>query len=224
MRRFVQFAGLLLFSAACFAQVVDRMVAVVNKRVLLESELDQAMRVESLLQGKPLASLTPKDKSVILDQLIDRSLLEQQIVHPEMLAPSGEELAEQVRDLRAQLPGAATDDGWKALLRNYGVSQEDLEDHLWAQSRVLRFIDLRFRGLVRVDREAIQNYYDQKLVPELTRQGAHVPALSEVSPQIEKVLQEQGISEMLNRWLETLRSQAHIEKMQPSRAAGGSAP
>ncbi len=223
MRRFVQLVVLLL-AAACAAQVVDRMVAVVNKRVLLESELDQAIRVESLLQGKPLTALTVKDKTTVLDQLIDRALLEQQIVHPEMLAPSADELAVQVKELRAQLPGAAADEAWSRLLKSYGLSQEDVEDHLSSQTRVLRFVDLRFRGLVRVDKDAIQNYYDQKFVPELRKQGAEAPPLADVSPRIEKILQEQGISDMLTRWLETLRSQAHIEKMQPALAAGGSAP
>ena len=224
MRRFVQPALVLLMCAICQAQVVDRMVAVINKRVLLQSELDQAVRVESLLQGKPLSAITAKDKSAILDQLIDRSLLEQQIVHGEMLAPSADELTAQLKEIRSQLPGAENDNGWSALLNTYGLSQEDVEDHLSSQSRVLRFVDLRFRGMVRVDKEAIQGYYDQKLVPELRRQGAQVPAVNDVSAQIEKVLQEQGISDMLTRWLETLRSQAHIEKMRPALAAGGTTP
>lgn len=222
MRRLVQLAFFFL-TVACSAQVVDRMVAVVNKRVLLESELDQAVRVESLLQGKPLGALTAKDKSAVLDQLIDRTLLEQQIVRPEMLAPSPDELAAQVKELRAQLPGATTDEEWSRLLKSYGLSQEDVEDHLSSQTRVLRFVDLRFRGLVRIDKDAIQNYYDQKLVPELRKHGAQPPAVTEVSAKIENILQEQGISDMLNRWLETLRSQAHIEKMQPA-LAGGSSP
>jgi hypothetical protein len=224
MRRVVQLVPVLMFLALSSAQVVDRMVAVVNKRVLLESELDQAIRVESLLQGKPLAAITAKEKAGILDQLIDRSLLEQQIVHAEMLAPSSDELAAQVKELRSQLPGAATDEGWNKLLKSYGISQEDVEDHIASQSRVLRFVDLRFRGLVRVDKNAIQNYYDQKLAPELRSQGAQVPPVKDVSGQIEKVLQEQGISEMLGHWLETLRSQAHIEKMQTALTASGTTP
>ena len=48
----------LLLAGVVQAQVVDRMVAVVNKRVILESELDQATRVEFLLQGKPIERLT----------------------------------------------------------------------------------------------------------------------------------------------------------------------
>ena len=92
------------------------MVAVVNKRVILESELDQALRVEYLMQGKSLDKISPGDSSAVLDRLVDRALLDQQILHPEMLAPTAEELADQVKEVRRQLPGAATDSGWKALL------------------------------------------------------------------------------------------------------------
>ena len=57
MKRSLQFALLLLLLPVLApAQVVDRMVAVVNKHVILESELDQAARVEFLLEGKPPAA------------------------------------------------------------------------------------------------------------------------------------------------------------------------
>lgn len=224
MRFGLQLAFLLLITAVCFSQVVDRMVAVVNRRVILESELDQAARVEFLMQGKPLDKLTAMDKSAVLDRLIDRSLLEQQIMHPEMLDPTGEELAARVADIRHQTPGAASDEGWKKVLTDYGVTQQDLEDSLASQVRILRFVDLRFRGLVRVDKNAIEAYYRDKLVPQLRAKGAPEPRLSEVSDKIEKVLVEQSIDEMLTRWLDTLRAQAHIEKMiSPATSASGRA-
>ena len=51
------------------------------------------------------------------------------------------------------------------------------------------------------------------------------PSLAQVSGRIEKVLVEQSIDEMLTRWLETLRAQAHIEKMNvPGGAANGATP
>ena len=82
----------LLLAGIAQAQVVDRMVAVVNRHVILESELDQATRVEFLLQGKPIDRLTYADRTAVLERLIDRSLLDQQIVNPAMLDPTPEEL------------------------------------------------------------------------------------------------------------------------------------
>jgi hypothetical protein len=215
MRSSLHLAVIALAISAANPQLLDRMVAVVNKHVILESELDQAVRVEYLMQGKPLDKVSSADSVAVLDRLVDRALLEQQILHPEMLAPTAEELADQVKEVRQQVPGAATDAGWKSLLATYDLTQQDIEDHLVSQIRELRFVDLRFRGLVRVDKNDISNYYQQKFLPQLRSQGAAEPPLAQVSGQIEKILAEQSIDEMLNRWLETLRAQAHIEKMIP---------
>jgi len=222
MRRAFHLVLVFAFAACANAQVVDRMVAVVNKRVILESELHQAVRVEFLMQGKSLDKVSPADSAAALDRLVDRALLDQQIPHSEMLAPTPEELADQVKSVRAQLPGAANDDGWKSLLAAYGLTQQDVEDSLVTEVRTLRFVDLRFRGLVRIDKTDINNYYQQKFLPEVRSRGASEPPMASVSGEIEKILAEQGITDMLNRWLETLRAQAHIEKMIPVPAGSSS--
>ncbi|MBZ5530600.1 MAG: SurA N-terminal domain-containing protein [Acidobacteriia bacterium] len=213
MTRALQFVLLLLVSAACSAQIVDRMVAVVNGRVILQSELDQEVRVEFMMQGAPLAKRTPQDTLAALDRLIDRALLDQQIMNTAMVDPAPEQVAEQVKSVRAQVPGAATDEGWKKLLQDYGLIRQDIEDYVTSQVRLLSFIDLRFRGLVRVDKVAITTYYQEKFLPELRKQGHPEQPLADVSGQIEKLLVDQNINEMLNTWLQTLRSQARIEKM-----------
>ncbi|HEV7675959.1 MAG TPA: SurA N-terminal domain-containing protein [Candidatus Angelobacter sp.] len=216
----------LLLAAFGEAQVVDRMVAVVNKRVILESELDQATRVELLLQAKPMQSLTPGDRSAVLERLIDRSLLDQQIVNPAMLDPAPEELATKIKEIRDGIPGAVATDHWNAILAAYGLTQQDIEEQLTAQFRILRFIDLRFRGLVRVEKEAIAAYYQDRFLPEVRRRSASEPKLSEVSNKIEQILAEQRIDELLNNWLKTLRAQAHIERMLSTAgaASAGTAP
>jgi hypothetical protein len=225
MRARLQFAVLLALASLCPAQVVDRMVAVVNKHVILESELDQAARVEFLLQGKPVndGKLTQKDTLAVLDRLIDQALLDQQIINQAVLDPTPEELAAQIKEIRKQVPGAATDEGWKSVLTTYGLTEQDIGDQLTSQSRILRFVDLRFRGLVRVEKDAIATYYQDKLLPELHKRGAAEPKLADVSDRIENVLVEQRIDELLANWLQTLRSQAHIEKMlaQPAGANAG---
>jgi len=223
MRSRLQVVLLLLLAASCLAQVVDRMVAVVNKRVILESELEQTARVEFLMAGKPLAQLTPAEKVAVLDRLIDRSLLEQQIARTEMLDPTPEELTARLAEVRKQLPGAETDGGWSKVLHDYELSQQDVENGLKSQIRILRFIDMRFRGLVRVEPSDVEAYYRDKLVPQLRAQGAPEPPLAQVSAKIENILMEQGIDEMLERWLETLRGQAHIEKMISSPPSAASA-
>jgi hypothetical protein len=228
MRARLQFVIVLLLAGLAPAQVVDRMVAVVNKRVILESELDQAARVEFLLQGKPIAGLTAADNDAVLERLIDRSLLDQQIINTEVLNPTPEELAARVKEVRDGIPGAAGpgDQRWQAILSSYGLTQQDLEEQLASQIRILRFIDLRFRGVVRVEKDAIAAYYEEKFLPEVRKRNGAEPKLAEVSDKIEQILAEQRIDDLLSAWLKTLRAQAHIEKMLPAppAAATGATP
>jgi parvulin-like peptidyl-prolyl isomerase len=206
-------AIVLLLAGFAQAQVVDRMVAVVNKRVILESELDQTARVELLLQGKPVTSLTQADRVAVLERLIDRALLDQQIVNQAMLDPTPDELAAKIKEVRSGVSGGESDERWKAVLSGYGLAPEDLEEQLTAQFRILRFVDLRFRGLVRVEKDAIAAYYQDRFLPEVHKRNVAEPKLADVSDRIEQILAEQRIDDMLNNWLKTLRAQAHIERM-----------
>jgi hypothetical protein len=224
MRARLHFVIVLLLAGMAQAQVVDRMVAVVNKHVILESELDQATRVEFLLQSKPIERLTSVDQTAVLERLIDRSLLDQQIVNPAMLDPSPEELKAKIEELRQGIPGASINENWKSILTGYGLTQQDVEEQLTSQFRILRFIDLRFRGLVRIDKKAIAAYYEDRFVPEVRKRNASEPQLSEVSDKIEQILAEQRIDELLNNWLKTLRNQAHIERMLPATATNAGTP
>jgi len=222
----LHFAALLLLAGIVQAQIVDRMVAVVNKRVILESELDQAARVESLLQGRPFDVLTQAEKSAVLERLIDRSLLDQQILNPAMLDPSPVELAAKVKEIREGIAGGTADERWQAVLAGYGITQLDLEEQLTAQAHILRFIDLRFRGMVSVEKDAIAAYYQDKFLPEIHKRGVPEPKLADVSDKIEHVLMEQRIDDLLATWLQTLRAQAHIERKLPAapRSASGATP
>src|ERR1700761_4857273 len=147
MRMRPQFAVFLLLAGICQAQVVDRMVAAVNKRVILESQLDEATRVDCLLQDKPVEQRTYADNVAALDRLIDQSLIDQQIMEPEMLDPLPSELAVEMKQVREGIPGAADDNHWKAILARYGLTQQDVENYLISRLRILKFVDLRFRGL-----------------------------------------------------------------------------
>jgi peptidyl-prolyl cis-trans isomerase SurA len=222
LRAAANFAILLVALAAFPEEVIDRMVAVVNRQVILQSELEEAERVERLQQGKPVDEMTSQETDAVLDRLIDQALLQQQIVNNSVVEPAADEISSQIHEIRSQIPGAAADEKWRALLAAYGLTEQDVAMRIASQLRILKFIDLRFRILARVDRASISSYYQEKLLPKLRKQGAPEPPLSQVSGKIEQILTEQRINELLNSWLQALRSQAHIEKISSdSKAAAG---
>jgi len=215
MKACISMAILLLALPLCCGQVADRMVAVVNKRVVLQSELEQEVRVDFMLRSLPLSQATSAEMEAMLERLIDQSLLQQQSVTTAMLDPKPEELAEALRKLRAGIPGAQDGGQWQAMLAAYGIGERDVELHIAAQLRLLRFIDLRFRPLTRVDRASVTAYYQQQFLPDRIKQGLTEPPLNEVFSQIERILVDQRVNDQLNTWLATLRTQANIQKLAP---------
>ena len=80
-----------------------------------------------------------------------------------------------------------------------------------AAVEITRFIDLRFRPMVRVDRATIEEYYRDKLLPQLKQKSTQpAPPLREVESMIESVLVEQQIDQLLIAGLATLRNQGDI--------------
>ena len=220
MSRLRRACALLPFLAlACHAEVVDRIVAVVNRKVILQSELDQAARMELLLQGKTLDPAIQPDPAPVLERMIDRALIEQQMRMEDGVTPPPEEITVRIRAIRGQLTATGSDDEWRALLSRNGLTEPDLAEAVTSELRILRFIDSRFRNLVRLDKNAVVKYYEDTFLPQLRAQHSPEPSLADVSDKINRILTERRIDEMLNTWLQTLRSQAQIQRMLPASAS-----
>ncbi len=61
------------------SQVIDRIVATVNGHIILQSDWDEAMSYEALLNGRALNQFTDDDRRAVLDRLIDQELLGEQM-------------------------------------------------------------------------------------------------------------------------------------------------
>lgn len=211
--------SLLAVAIAHAGQVIDRIVATVNGRPVLASDWDDALRFEALMQGRSLASFTASEQRGALDRLIDRELLLQQM--PSDYTVPAEQVHARIAELRAQLPGASTDEGWRRALFVYGMTPPEVEERVGTQLRVLQFIDARLRPTVRVEPENIEAYYRDVLVPELKKAGAQVDPLPAVADKIEEVLMQQRMDELLTAWLSNLRNQGriHITNGEPAPAS-----
>jgi parvulin-like peptidyl-prolyl isomerase len=218
MRCLAQFAVLiLLLSAAQLhgGEVLDRIVATVNGTAILESDWDEAVRFECFLEQRPLASLTPADIKATLERLIDQTLIQQQMQSAKFAILNPEETARRVRDVQAQashnLESSSPVKSWQQTLVSYGLDERVFETRAALQVQTLRFIDLRFRPNIHIDKGKVESYYHEKLLPELRRSGATQTPLAEVSPKIEEILVQQKMDELLTAWLRDLRAQSEVE-------------
>lgn len=218
MRRLFQlvlcFLALLPATWLSAGEVVDRIVATVNGAAILESEWDEAVRFECLLEQKPLASLTPAALKATLDRLIDQTLIQQQMQASKFSALSPEEALEQARKIhqqaRANFLALSPPVDWLQALQTYGLTEAEFERRAALQVQTLRFIDLRFRPGIRIDNRRVETYYREKLLPELQRNGAAEAPLADVSPKIQELLVQQTMDELLTAWLRDLRAQSEV--------------
>src|ERR1700691_1990501 len=98
------------------AEVIDRIVATVNGRIILQSDWDEALCYEALLTSRTLAQFTDDDRRAVLDRLIDQELLREQMKSADFLHATDAEAATRVAEARKQYPQATSDDAWQGLL------------------------------------------------------------------------------------------------------------
>jgi peptidyl-prolyl cis-trans isomerase SurA len=191
-------------------EVIDRIVATVNGHIILQSDWDEALSYEALLNGRPQAQFADEDRRAVLDRLIDQELLRGQMKSAEFQPCSESEAATRIADARKQYAEAATDDGWQSLLGKFHLSQKDLLVHVQQQIDVGRLVDAHLRPTVQIDSKTIEAYYRDKFVPQLRQAGTGAVPLADVSAKIRELLTEEKVSELLVSWLQTLRSESDV--------------
>jgi hypothetical protein len=191
-------------------QVIDRILATVNGRVILQSDLDEALCYEALVNNKPLGDFSDDDRRAVLDRLIDQELLREQTKSADFRHATDAEVTARIAEARKQYPQAVSDQGWHSLLAGYHITDQELVSRVREQIDVMRLVDARLRPAVQIDSKSIEAYYRDQFVPKLKQAGAAEIPLSDVSAKIRELLTEQKVSEMLVSWLQTLRSQGDV--------------
>jgi peptidyl-prolyl cis-trans isomerase SurA len=192
------------------AEVIDRIIATVNGRVILQSDWDEALCYEALLTNRTPAQFTDDDRRAVLDRLIDQELLREQMNSADFPHATDAEATARVAEARKQYPQAASREAWLALLAKYHLAENDLLAHVRQQIDVMRLVDARLRPAVEIDSKSIEAYYRDQFVPKLKQSGASEVPLAEVSAKIRELLTEQKVSELLVSWLQTLRSEGQV--------------
>jgi peptidyl-prolyl cis-trans isomerase SurA len=204
---------LLALSTATQAQsgeVIDRIVATVNGHIILQSDWDEALRYEALLNGRAPGQSTDDDRRGTLDRLIDQELLDEQIKSALFQHASESEAADRVADARKQYPEATTPEGWHAVLARFQLTEKDVLAHVQQQIDLTRLVDAHLRPSVQIDSKTIEAYYRDQFVPQLKQAGAGEVPLDEVTTKIRELLTEQRVNELLVSWLQTLRSESKL--------------
>jgi hypothetical protein len=200
--------------------VIDRIVAVVNNHAVLASDIDDEIRLSVLDPGR--GGLPVLTRKLALEQLVSRSLIQQQIRQEDEQAaePSQTEVDARLAEIRKELPACvhqncASDAGWKTFLTAHGLTPERVDSYLRYRLEILSFIERRFRLGINIQPQEIQTYYHDTLLPQYAN-GEAVPPLETVSPRIQEILLQQKVNVLFDDWLSNLRKQGDVEVLDPT--------
>jgi hypothetical protein len=181
------------FSAVCRAEVLDRMMAVVEGHIVTLSDLRQERQIRSQLGEK-----TVDDDTVLTKQLVDSYLVERQIGDYPNIDVTEAEVDAVLRDSTAPTT----------------LASETLRDAVRRRIRVQKFFDIKFRQLIRPTDDEIRKYYDDVFVPRAKEQKLQsIPPITD--PQMVTAIRENVVQEKMDHeldvWLEAIRRRSSVE-------------
>lgn len=208
MRRPLQFGLLFLLavSAARSQQIVDRIVATVEGDLITWSE------VRELGAFNRLTGQSQRSEPELLQRLINQWIVTTEATASRFPASSQPQLEIAYNQLVAEFPSP---DAYRARLRELALDDAAVRRQLARQLFLARYLDQKYRFLVRVEEPSIAAYYREEFLPRLQARGQKPPPLEAVREQVSEILTQQEITRMAERWLDESRARLRIELRLP---------
>jgi ribosomal protein L29 len=203
--------------------VLDRVIAIINGDVLLESDVREEMRLAAL---QPITVPTGQNTSLrAARRLIARALILRQMKEQHQInySVTDDEVKKSLMELRTQIPicrsfHCTTEEGWLALLKADGLTEQETND-LWRQRlEILKFIQARFGPGIRIPHQDIEKYHQTNVVPAFEKLKEKPPPLDSTTPRIREILLQQQVNLLLHDWLKSLREQGSVQVLDPTYA------
>jgi hypothetical protein len=191
-----------VFISAAGTDVVDRVLAVVNGRLITLSDV---RRVSDLGLVAAVREGDPTD--AVLSQLIDRRLVLDEVERYAPPEPDAAIVAARVEAIQQQAGGPA---GFDARLAVLGVDASWLEQWVRDDLRIHAYIEQRFSGAMEATDDEIENYLRQH-ENEFVRNGQPVPSAEAQSIARERVTSARRRA-LTDEWLSGLRQRAEITR------------
>lgn len=201
---------------------VDRVVALVNGDIVLDSEVNEEKRFE-VIQPYPNTEGEPtRDQEI--ERLINRDLILQQAKMQTDINVSDADVNKEIAGLRQTLPackqfGCETDAGWNRFLASHGFNSGQFAYRWRQRMEVLAFVDARFGAGATVSGAQVREFYQNTMLPQYAKAHGTPAPLASVEGRIREILQHRQISNLLRDWLQSLRAQGSITVLHPGEEA-----
>ena len=185
-------------------EVIDRIVARVDNDVILLSDVRLLAHYQLLVDGKSESDWE------ILNRLIDQWIVRSEATAARTPKPSEAEID---RGQQRLLQSFASPDDYEARRKLSGLSEADVRRLTANQIYLNNYLDSRFRPSVQVNEQAIQDFYQNSLLPRAKARGQNPPTLDAAHDYIQEALVQKGINQQADLWLNESKARIHVTKM-----------
>jgi hypothetical protein len=197
-----------LVIGACFTahpqQVQDRIVARIERDIILLSDIEKLSHYQQFLDGKS------QSNEEILQLLIDQWVVRTEAETSRFPAPSPADIQRNVDRVKKSF---ASPQEYQARKEQAGLTDAEISEMAGAQLYLSNYLDSRFRPSVQIDPKAIEDYYQTGVVARAKARGVEPPTLEAARDLIQEFLVQQGINDEANRWLKESRNGLHVENL-----------
>jgi hypothetical protein len=200
--------GPLAVAALCLGlappEIVDRVVAVVDKEAITLSEAEEAQRLYALKHEGATPTLAE-----VTEKLIEARLLLRELSRYPVEPVTSEDVQAALESVRSSYAVPAE---FERALVEAGMTVEQLTSDLRQQLALTRYLERRFRILVHATDADVERYYREELLPETRSKGEPDPSLGGIAEAIRRILEERRFNERVGEWIEQLKSKSSIRR------------
>lgn len=196
--------GLVVARSMGAQEVIDRIAARVENDVILMSDLRELSRYQLLVDGK-----TESDEQ-LLDRLIDQWIVRAEAETSGFPQPSE---ADADREMERLLRSFASLEEYESRKKQSGLSDAEVRRMVAAQLYLSNYLESRFRPSVQIDSKAIEDFYQNDVIPRAQARGQTPPPLEAARDSVQEALVQRGINEQAGRWLKESRARLHVDKL-----------
>lgn len=171
---------LCVLAAAGQGAVLDRIAVTVAQDAITESEVLEEIRVTSFLNNEP-PDFSSASRRAAAERLVDQYLIRHELATGNYPKPDSARSNQVLSEFEKQHFRSHSE--FEQKLKQYGITADDLKDHLLFQAAAIQFTDLRFSSGARNEAD--------RAAPGATPQPS--------------------VDEQLDSWLKSIRAQTRID-------------
>lgn len=185
-------------------EVVDRIVARVENDVILLSDMRELSHYQMFVDGK-----TESDAQ-LLERLIDQWIVRNEASVSRIAQPSDDDVQRSLERLKRSF---SSPEEFEDRRKQSGLSDGDVRRMMKSQLYLSNYLDTRFRPSIQIDDQAVEEFYETRVIPRAKSREQTPPTLDAARDFIQEALVQKAINEQADKWLKESRSRVRVENL-----------